>query len=86
MTPDHLHGVIAMSAMKRGKHVIVHKPIANRLQEARRVIDTARATKVSTHFIPWDSNGSMEPVMAWIKSGAMWGTVPHQLRNNRPVM
>ena len=57
MTPDHLHGVIAMAAMKRGKHVIVHKPIANRLKEAARVIDTARATGVATHFMPWDSNG-----------------------------
>ena len=35
MTPDHLHGVIAIAAMKRGKHVIVHKPIANRLKEGR---------------------------------------------------
>ncbi len=85
MTPDHLHGVIAMSAMKRGKHVIVHKPIANRIKEAKRVIDTARATRVSTHFIPWDSNGSMEPVLAWIKSGAI-GTL-REVHNwtNRPV-
>ena len=43
MTPDHLHGVIAIAAMKKGKHVIVHKPIANRLKEAKLVIDTARA-------------------------------------------
>ncbi len=35
MTPDHLHGVISIACMKRGKHVIMHKPIANRLQEAR---------------------------------------------------
>ena len=58
MTPDHLHGVIAMAAMKRGKHVIVHKPIANRLMEAERVIETARSTGVATHFMPWDSNGA----------------------------
>ena len=35
MTPDHLHGVISIAAMKRGKHVIMHKPIANRLKEAQ---------------------------------------------------
>ena len=35
MTPDHLHGVVSIAAMKRGKHVILHKPIANRLEEAR---------------------------------------------------
>ncbi len=85
MTPDHLHGVIAMAAMKRGKHVIVHKPIANRLKEARLVIDTARKTGVATHFMPWDSNGSMEQVMAWINDGEI-GTL-REIHNwtNRPV-
>jgi hypothetical protein len=85
MTPDHLHGTIGMAAMKRGKHVIVHKPIANRLQEAKAVIDMARAKNVATHFMPWDSNGSMEPVMAWIRDGAI-GTL-REVHNwtNRPV-
>ena len=85
MTPDHLHGVISIAAMKKGKHVIVHKPIANRLNEARLVIDTARSTGVATHFMPWDSNGYMEQVMAWIKDGAI-GTL-REIHNwtNRPV-
>src|SRR4051794_21661573 len=26
MTPDHLHGILSMAAIKRGKHVLVHKP------------------------------------------------------------
>src|ERR1035441_6176724 len=68
MTPDHLHGAISMAAMKRGKHVIMHKPIANRLLEAERVIETARTTGVATHFMPWDTNGSMQQVLAWIRS------------------
>src|SRR2546430_2855023 len=34
MTPDHLHATISIAAMKRGKHVIMHKPLANRLHEA----------------------------------------------------
>ena len=42
MTPDHLHGVLALAAMKRGKHVITHKPIANRLKESQLVVETAR--------------------------------------------
>ena len=85
MTPDHLHGVISIAAMKKGKHVIVHKPIANRLKEAKRVIDTARETGVATHFMPWDANGSMEPVLAWIRDGAI-GTL-REVHNwtNRPV-
>jgi hypothetical protein len=71
MTPDHLHATISIAAMKKGKHVIVHKPISNRFKEARQVIDTARETGVATHFMPWDSNGSMDQVMAWIKDGSI---------------
>jgi|SRR5579862_1550888 len=85
MTPDHLHGVISIACMKRGKHVIMHKPIANRLQEAKLVIDTARQTGVATHFMPWDVNGSMDPVMALINGGAI-GTL-REIHNwtQRPV-
>ncbi|MBZ5586915.1 MAG: Gfo/Idh/MocA family oxidoreductase, partial [Acidobacteriia bacterium] len=85
MTPDHLHGVIAMAAMKRGKHVMVHKPIANRLKEARLVIDTAREKRVATHFLPWDANGSMEQVMAWIKDGSIGALREVHNWTNRPV-
>src|SRR5882724_8553254 len=60
MTPDHLHGILCMAAIKRGKHVLVHKPISNRLAEAKKVINMARNSKVITHLIPWDSNGSMD--------------------------
>src|SRR6266536_3149618 len=86
MTPDHLHGVIAIAAMKRGKHVMCHKPISNRLLEGKQVIETARKNNnIVTHLIPWDSNGSMEQVMAWINRGAI-GTLK-EVHNwtNRPV-
>ena len=86
MTPDHLHGVLCMAAIKRGKHVLVHKPISNRLIEGRKVIAMARNhPKVITHLIPWDSNGSMETVMSWVNAGAI-GTLK-EVHNwtNRPV-
>jgi len=85
MTPDHLHGIISIAAMKHGKHVVMHKPIANRLAEARLVLDTAQSKGVATHFMPWDSNGSMVQVMAWIRDGAI-GTL-REIHNwtNRPV-
>src|SRR3954467_10811170 len=35
MTPDHPHAAISLAALKRGMNVIVHKPLANRLLEAR---------------------------------------------------
>lgn len=86
MTPDHLHGVLAIAAIKRGKHVLLHKPISNRLLEGKKVIEYARNNpKVITHLIPWDSNGSMETVMTWINAGAI-GTLK-EVHNwtNRPV-
>ncbi|MCX6237468.1 MAG: Gfo/Idh/MocA family oxidoreductase [Bacteroidia bacterium] len=70
MTPDHLHGLIATAAIKKGKHISMHKPLSNRLLEGKQVIELARNNpKVTTHLIPWDSNGSMELVMKWIKEG-----------------
>lgn len=71
MTPDHLHATIAIAAMKRGKNVIMHKPIANRLAESRLVIDTARVTRVSTHFSPWNDGSSIRQIASWIKDGAI---------------
>jgi hypothetical protein len=85
MTPDHLHGVISVACMKRGKHVIMHKPIANRLHEAKLVIDTAREKRVATHFMPWEANGSMDQVMAWINGGAIGELREIHNWTNRPV-
>jgi predicted dehydrogenase len=45
MTPDHLHGVLAMAAIKRGKHVLMHKPLSNRLLEGKKVIELARSRR-----------------------------------------
>ena len=71
MTPDHLHATVAIAAMKKGKHVIVHKPLANRLAEDRLLIETARKTKVGTHFLP-ASDGAQHRIAAeMIKDGTI---------------
>lgn len=85
MTPDHLHGIIAMAAMKRSKHILVHKPLSNRLIEGKKVIEIARNANVITHLIPWDSNGSMERVMSWIDGGAIGTLAEVHNWTNRPV-
>jgi hypothetical protein len=85
MTPDHLHGVLALAAMKRNKHIVMHKPVANRLLEGKRVLDLAKNSRSVTHLIAWDSNGSMDQVMKWINAGEI-GTLK-EIHNwtNRPV-
>jgi hypothetical protein len=85
MTPDHLHATIAIAAMKKGKHVLMHKPLANRVQEARLVVETARKTKVATHFLPANDGSRMRAIKAWIDDGAI-GTL-REVHNwsNRPM-
>ncbi|MHC1767990.1 MAG: Gfo/Idh/MocA family protein [Verrucomicrobiia bacterium] len=85
MTPDHLHATIAIAAMRKGKHVAMHKPLANRLQEARLVIQTARQTKVGTYFMPASVDPQVRQVAGWIRQGAI-GTL-REIHNwsNRPI-
>src|SRR5207249_2875416 len=66
MTPDHLHATISIAAMKKGKHVLMHKPIVNRLHEARLVVETARQTRVATHFLPASDGAQIRTIKGWI--------------------
>jgi hypothetical protein len=85
ITPDHLHGLFSMAAIKRGKHVMVHKPLSNRLTEGKKLIQMARNSKVITHLIPWDYNGSMTDIMNWIHAGAIGNLMEIHNWTNRPV-
>ena len=85
MTPDHLHGTVSIASMKKGKNVVIHKPIANRIYEARLAIKTARDTGKGTHLLAWSKRKGYEIAKQWIKDGAI-GTL-QEIHNwsNRPV-
>jgi predicted dehydrogenase len=85
MTPDHLHATIALAAMRRGKHVLVHKPLANRLNEGRLVVEAARKANVATHFLPASEGRNIRTIKGWIDDSAI-GTL-REIHNwsNRPV-
>jgi predicted dehydrogenase len=85
MTPDHLHATVAIASMKKGKHVVTHKPIANRINEGKLTIDTARKTGLSTHLLAWSKRSGYDTAKKWIKDGAI-GTLK-EIHNwsNRPV-
>jgi len=85
MTPDHLHATVAIAAMKQGKHVMMHKPIANRLLEARWVIETARQTKMATHFLPASDGANIREIKGWIDGGAIGRLREIHNWSNRPV-
>lgn len=71
MTPDHLHAHISMAAMKKGKHVVMHKPVANRIKEVQATLSTARETGVGTHLLAWSQRPGNGVVKKWIDEGAI---------------
>jgi predicted dehydrogenase len=79
MTPEHLHGVVAARAMRFGKHVITHKPIANVLNEVRVVRDLARNSGVATHLFCSSGMASTPTITEWIAADAI-GPV-HEVHN-----
>ncbi len=85
MTPDHLHAYISIAAMKRGKHVVIHKPIGNRMHEARLTIETAKKTGVSTHLLAWSKRSGNDRVKQWINEGRIGKLLEIHNWSNRPV-
>jgi len=73
MTPDHLHATIAIAAMKKKKHVAVHKPVANRIEELRKVLATQREMGVRTHLLAHQPGtfASMQQVKSMILDGVI---------------
>jgi hypothetical protein len=71
MTPDHHHAYLALAAMKKGVHVVTHKPIANRMSEGRLVIEEAKKSKVKTHLLAWSERPEYGLVLKWIREGVI---------------
>jgi hypothetical protein len=85
MTPDHLHAPVAVASMKKGKHVVTHKPIANRIKEYRVTADTAKKTGLSTHLLAWSRRPGYDLAKKWIKEGLIGNLKEIHNWSNRPV-
>lgn len=85
MTPDHLHTPVAMASMKKGKHVVTHKPIANRMHEAKLTIETARKSGLSTHLLAYSKRPEYDLIKNWISSGAIGKLKEIHNWSNRPM-
>lgn len=71
MTPEHLHGFVAVSAMRKGKHIITHKPISNVLNEVRIVRDTARQAGVATQLFCSAGMATTPTIAEWLTAGCI---------------
>ena len=49
-TPDHNHAVVAVAAIKAGKHVFCQKPLAHSVHEALEMAKAAKQAKVATQM------------------------------------
>jgi len=85
MTPDHLHAAVSIAAMNRGKHVLMHKPIANRLYEGRLVLETARKAKVASHLLAYGSGAGNGLIAERVKDGVIGPLREVHNWTNRPV-
>ena len=71
-TPDHTHAVIAMEAMRRGKHVYCEKPLTHSVHEVRALMAAAKKYKVVTQLgNQGHSSDTIRRVCEWIWSGAL---------------
>lgn len=55
-TPDHWHALIAIAAMRAGKHVYSQKPMAHSVGESRRMAQVARETGRATQVSIFNSD------------------------------
>ena len=85
-TPDHNHGVAAMSAMQQGIHVYVQKPLTHNIYEARMLTEGARKYKIVSQMgNQGASNPGQQQMIEWFKNGVIGKVNEVHIWTNRPV-
>jgi predicted dehydrogenase len=85
-TPDHTHAVVALEAMRRGKHVYVQKPLTHSVNEARTLLESARKYGVVTQMGNQGHSGEgLRLMKEWIWDGAIGPVRQVEVWTNRPI-
>lgn len=85
-TPDHTHAVIAMAAMKSGKHVYVQKPLTHSIYEARMLAETASKYEIVTQMGNQGASGpGVKQMVAWFNEGKIGTVSKVDVWTNRPI-
>ena len=71
-TPDHIHAVAVMAAIRSGKHVYCEKPLAHSVWEIRRITEEAAAAGVATQMGNQGHSGEgIRLTVEWLRAGAI---------------
>lgn len=72
-TPDHTHAIIALAALKAGKHVYCQKPLTHDISECRTLAKTAAAAKgqVAVMGNQYHSSAGARKVVEWVQAGVI---------------
>jgi predicted dehydrogenase len=85
-TPDHTHAVIAMTAIKMGKHVFVQKPLTHTIAEARALAKAAAEANVVTQMgNQGHASEGARLINEWIADGAIGDVTEVHVWTNRPI-
>lgn len=85
-TPDHNHAVIAMTAMKMGKHVFVQKPLTHTVKEAQMLAEAAKKYNIVSQMGNQGHAGEGGRLMnEWIWDGAIGDVREVHVWTNRPI-
>lgn len=85
-TPDHLHAIVSVTAMKHGKHVFCEKPLTRTVFEARAVAKAAREARVATQMgnqgMAFEGN---RLINEWLADGAIGPVREVHVWSDRPT-
>ncbi len=85
-TPDHIHAVASMAAIKLGKHVYCEKPLTHSVWEARELRKAARQYKVATQMgNGGHASNALREAVDWIQAGVIGKVREVHAWSNRPI-